>query len=245
MRVADGIEMLEIASNVMGKSSTINPTLIYDEDTVILVDAGFPGQLSQFREAIEKSGISFDRLSKVIITHQDIDHIGNLSGIISESKNGVEVLAQEIEKPYIQGDKTPVKVAQLEVNLDALPPEMKKIYEMLKAGFKNCITKVNIELKDGEELPYCGGIVILHTPGHTPGHICLYLKQTKTLIAGDMLGIENGLLIPSASRINYDNDLNLKSLDKLTKYDIQNVICYHGGLYDDNVNKRIAELAKQ
>ena len=27
------------------------------------------------------------------------------------------------------------------------------------------------------------------------------------------------------------------------KYDIETVICYHGGIYNDNVNKRIAELA--
>jgi glyoxylase-like metal-dependent hydrolase (beta-lactamase superfamily II) len=42
----------------------------------------------------------------------------------------------------------------------------------------------------------------------------------------------------------YDIDLAIKSLKKLIQMDIENVICYHGGLYKGNANQRIAELAK-
>jgi glyoxylase-like metal-dependent hydrolase (beta-lactamase superfamily II) len=38
-------------------------------------------------------------------------------------------------------------------------------------------------------------------------------------------------------------DLALKSLKKLTQYDIETVVCYHGGVYKKNANKRLAELA--
>ena len=44
MKIANGVEMLEITANIMGTPSTINPTLIWDNNTIILVDAGFPGQ---------------------------------------------------------------------------------------------------------------------------------------------------------------------------------------------------------
>jgi len=46
MRIAAGVEMLEISANTMGTPSIINPTLIYDNKIVILVDVGFPGQLA-------------------------------------------------------------------------------------------------------------------------------------------------------------------------------------------------------
>ncbi|TMA80768.1 MAG: MBL fold metallo-hydrolase, partial [Deltaproteobacteria bacterium] len=36
-----------------------------------------------------------------------------------------------------------------------------------------------------EQLPDCGGINVLHTPGHTAGHISLHLPRIKTMIAGD------------------------------------------------------------
>ena len=40
MKIADNIEMLELPMNLMGSERTIYPTLMWDEDNVILVDAG-------------------------------------------------------------------------------------------------------------------------------------------------------------------------------------------------------------
>lgn len=245
MKIVSGVEMLEIPSNIMGTLSVINPTLIWDNDVVILVDAGFPGQLTKIREAIEKVGVAFDKLNMVILTHHDIDHIGSVSSILKELPNRVKVLAHEEEKPYIDGEKRPIKVAKLEDNLNSLSEEMKIIYEKLKAGFQNCKVNVDKNLIGGEELPYCGGIKVIYTPGHTLGHICLYLKQSKTLIAGDALTIEDGMLVQSPLSINFDMDLSMKSLKKLTQYDIETVICYHGGIYKDKVNERIAELTNE
>ncbi|MHB1044349.1 MAG: MBL fold metallo-hydrolase [Eubacteriales bacterium] len=85
MKVADGLEMLELSANLFTGPSIIHPALVYDKDEVILVDAGFPGQLSIIREAVEKAGFHFGKLSKIIITHHDIDHIGSLSDIFKES----------------------------------------------------------------------------------------------------------------------------------------------------------------
>ena len=109
------------------------------------------------------------------------------------------------------------------------------------------LDKVNIDetLIDGQELPYCGGITVIHTPGHTPGHICLYIKQWKILIAGDIFCVNDGILCREDENLNFDNELNLESIQKLMKYDIETVICYHGGLYNNNVNERIAELASE
>lgn len=244
MRIAGGVEMLEISANIMGKPGIINPTLLWDKDAVILVDAGYPGQLTLIRDAVEKAGVPFNKLNMVILTHHDIDHIGSLSSIVKELPNKVEVLSHEEEKAYIEGEKRPIKVAKLEASLNSLSEEMKAIYEKLKAGFENCKTNVDRTLVDGEELPYCGGIKVIYTPGHTLGHICLYLKQSKTLIAGDMFAVEDGTLVKAPLFINYDQELSEKSLKKLTEYDMETVICYHGGAYMGNVNERIAELAK-
>jgi len=245
MKIVNGVEMFEISSNVMGTTSVISPTLIWDNDAVILVDAGFPGQLEAIREEIEKVGVKFDNVNMVIVTHHDIDHIGSLLSIVKEFPNTVQVLAHEEEKAYIEGEKQPLKLAKLEANLNILPEEMKVIYEKLKAGFENSKVKVNKTLRDDEELPYCGGIKVIYTPGHTLGHICLYLKQSKTLIAGDLLSIKEGVLVKASSSINFDDELTIKSLKKLKGYDIETVICYHGGMYNIKVNECIAELANK
>lgn len=243
MKIENGIYMLEISANIMGATKNINPTLISDKESLILIDTGFPGQLHDIREAVEKEGILFSKLDTVILTHQDIDHIGSISDILKEMPGRIKVLAHEEEKAYINGEKKPVKLAKLEAELEHLPDNVKMIYEKLKVGFKNSRVNVDKTLIDGQELPYLGGITVINTPGHTPGHIALYLKKFKVLIAGDILSVKDGLLVKADENINLDNELNMKSLKKLTKYDIETVICYHGGIYKDDVNKRIVELA--
>ncbi|EKQ57636.1 MULTISPECIES: MBL fold metallo-hydrolase [unclassified Clostridium] len=243
MRIENGIYMLEVPANIMEMEMVINLTLILDEDSLVLIDTGFPGQLHQIREVCEKEGIPFSKLNTVILTHQDIDHIGGISDILKEMPGRVKVLAHEEEKAYINGEKKPVKLSRLEDELDHLPANMKIIYEKLKAGFEKSRVNVNKTLIDLEELPYCGGITVVHTPGHTPGHISLYLEKWKILIAGDILCVKEGLLVKADQNINFDNELNKESLKKLMNYDIETVICYHGGVYKGKVNERIAELA--
>jgi glyoxylase-like metal-dependent hydrolase (beta-lactamase superfamily II) len=242
MRIAEGIKILKISTNIMGKSDMIYPTLFWDEDNVILVDTGFPGQLQQFHEALDQEGFPFNKLNKIIITHQDIDHVGNLKAILTESTKPIEVIACKEETPYINGEKTPIKLAKLEAMIDILPEQMKKIYEGMKSFYNSSQVNIDLMLVDGEELPFCGGITVIHTPGHTPGHICLYHKQSKTLIAGDALSVENKMLIKAAAFTNYDDNQAIESLMKLIKYDIDTIICYHGGVYKGDIARDLAKL---
>ncbi|MDQ8733233.1 MBL fold metallo-hydrolase [Paenibacillus sp. LHD-38] len=100
-------------------------------------------------------------------------------------------------------------------------------------------------MADAQELPLCGGIVVIGTPGHTPGHLSLYHKASKTLIAADALIVENDCLLGPTPNYCMDPALAKQSINKLTAYDIETVICYHGGLYADRVNERILELASE
>ena len=199
--------------------------------------------LHQIREAMARAGVPFDMLDKVIVTHQDIDHIGSLPDIVRESSHNLDVLCQEEERPYIEGQKPLVKMNQerLSKMLGSVPEEQRQQMEALFANPpKASVTTV---VADGEVLPYCGGITVIFTPGHTPGHICLYLNQSKILVSGDALVAADGELRGPNPQSAYDMETAMKSLKKLTQYDIETVICYHGGVYRDDANTRLAELA--
>ncbi|HBE79339.1 MAG TPA: MBL fold metallo-hydrolase, partial [Firmicutes bacterium] len=53
MKITDGIEMLAIEANLTLGPAIIYPVLVWDDNEVVLVDTGFPGQFSQFVEAIQ------------------------------------------------------------------------------------------------------------------------------------------------------------------------------------------------
>jgi glyoxylase-like metal-dependent hydrolase (beta-lactamase superfamily II) len=247
VRVANGVEMLEISATIMGKTNVIHPTLIWDEDTVILVDAGYPGQAPLIRDAMMKAGVRFDKLNKIIVTHQDLDHIGSLPDILNELPQRVEVLANEVEKPFIQGEKRLLKITPESIRraVSSLPPETPESWrKAFQAVLENPPkAKVDKTVVDEEVLPYCGGIVVINTPGHTPGHISLYHKPSKVLIAGDAMRVVDGQLFGPAPEYTLDMDTALLSLKKLQQYDIDAVVCYHGGLYNGNANQLIAQFA--
>jgi len=52
------------------------------------------------------------------------------------------------------------------------------------------------ELADGDELPFGGGsLKVVHTPGHTRGHLCFWLAEDRTLFAGDLVAGEGYIVI--------------------------------------------------
>ena len=233
--------MINLPMNLMGMNRTIYPTLIWDDDSVVLVDAGVTNSLPEIKNAMKDANILFEKLNKIIVTHQDIDHIGVIKSILDELPE-VKVIAHEEDKPYIQGEKKLIRLNSNFMNrINSLPKEEReKILDM----FENVHVEVNMTLTDGEELAYCGGIIVIHTPGHTPGHICLYHKKTKTLIVGDAMNVVDGQLIGPNKQIMNEEEgrIAINSLKKFEEYDIENVINYHGGLFNDNPNQRIKDL---
>jgi glyoxylase-like metal-dependent hydrolase (beta-lactamase superfamily II) len=247
MKIKNRVEMLSLSRNFIGSQGIIHPTLIVDEDNVILVDTGEPIHLATIFEAMEKAGIPINKLNKVIITHQDIDHIGTLPNLLTLFENKIEVLAHELEKPYIEGETPLIKLnvnrlTEKYLTLSEDQAEQRNHIEALLA--KPPSGKVDRLVKDGEILPYCGGITVLHTPGHTPGHISLYLNESKTLITGDAIVLMEGKLREPLEQFTPDMDTARKSLKKFTNFDVETIICYHGGLYSGNANEALAELAK-
>ncbi|HHT7165416.1 TPA: MBL fold metallo-hydrolase [Bacillus cereus] len=217
MEIAKGIGMLQLEF----QEFVIHPILLWDDEMAVLIDTGFPGQIEDIQVEMEKVGVSFDKLKVVILTHQDIDHIGSLPELLQRCRSNIKVYAHELDKPYIEGDLPLLK----EGNVENRPKG-----------------KVSDTMIDGQELPYCGGILILHTPGHTPGHISLYLKQSKILVAGDSMYSVNGML----GGIHAPTTINIKeaqqSLKKYLNLDIESVVCYHGGLSKGNIKIQLQNL---
>jgi glyoxylase-like metal-dependent hydrolase (beta-lactamase superfamily II) len=232
--MSQGLAVLEL--NIHG--FCLNPTLVWDDETAVLIDTGMPGQLEQIRFAMRGAGVSFDQLRAVILTHQDLDHIGSLPEILNQS-NHIEVYAHEFDQPYIEGSLPLIKTDPNRMSKEewaALPEHMQFLYKNPPKS------KVNKMLQDGQELPFCGGIQVIFTPGHTPGHISLYLKQCKTLVAGDAMVAFDGVLRGPVPQTTLDMKTATASLEKFLDLEIETVICYHGGVCAIKEKKQLENL---
>ena len=221
MKLAKNVEMLEITGQ-----GTYYPVLLWDENEVALIDTGLPGQFELLKEEIIRCGFTPKRITKVILTHQDLDHIGSAK-IFHDL--GAEIMAYNEEAPYIQGDTPLIKVADMEANLDKLPPERLEFYNRLKSAMPSLNVHVDSLLSDEQLLNFCGGIRVIHTPGHTPGHMALLLCEANVIVCGDAANIKDGLLVGAKPDYSHDMKAAEESFKRITSLNAAGYICYHGG----------------
>lgn len=209
----------------------INPTVLQDETGVTLIDCGYPRFLPVIETALEKHGISLPEVKRILLTHHDHDHMGAVHEWIARFSS-VRVFCSQEQEPYVTGKRKSLRLEQAEqIHSSASPEERAGA-----AGFLEMLRSVEYPskaeiLKDGEWLPFGGGLRVLDTSGHMPGHLSFYHEKGKTLVSGDALIVEDGKLCIASPEFVLDKTGELRSLKKLLNWDIQKVICYHGGEY--------------
>ena len=217
-----------------GVESILNLSLILDnEHGLTLVDTGLPGQMDLIEEALRKDGFTISELKQIILTHQDIDHVGSLHRLKERTLATVYAFSDEV--PYIDGTIAPIKMPSRE-----RLAEMPEIAAWLKL---HAPTSVDESIQDRQVLTKSAGAVVIATPGHTPGHISLYLPTTRTLIAGDALTSEAGTLSGPGERGTPDMALAGQSVKKLAELDVETIVCYHGGLVTEGASGQLERVA--
>ncbi len=236
------LHILDIEFDFSGQKQNIYPVVIQDELDLILVDCGYPNFLQLIEEAAIQRDIQFERITKLILTHHDIDHIGSAADLQKKYPH-IEIIAYESEYEYIDGTKKSMRLIQAEESLNELTDENKTNAEQF-IHFLKSIEPVHVNriLYRDEFLPWCGGINVIHTPGHTPGHISLYIPTSRTLIAGDAIVIENGKLNIANPQFCLNLKEAIQTVQRLQGYEISRLICYHGGLFKGDVKKALDQL---
>lgn len=210
----------------------IHPVVLCDETNCVLVDCGYIGALTKLEEALRSHEILPEDITHIIITHQDHDHVGALASF-KKKYSKVKILASAEEAPFISGTRKSLRLEQAEQLQKELPPQMqefgRRFCELLRSVEPVPIDQV---LYGGEQLPFCGGCQVISSPGHTPGHISLYIPEFDTIIAGDAIALEDGKPVIANPQFTLDMETANASLENLLAHSAKHIICYHGGLLE-------------
>src|ERR687898_156769 len=220
MRVANGVYVLPIPRSPHEPESFLNLTLIVDEQNGnTLVDAGLPGQAEAIGAALLEAGTGVRDLRRIIFTHQDLDHVGSGAALVRQS--GARVLAHSADAPHIDGS---LRLLKPSPEMLEQRPQMREVLERLDIA---------------------GGIRVFFTPGHTPGHLSLYLERSKILIAGDTLRAERGSLIGPNPSMTLEMGTAIQSIRRLADLEIDTIVCYHGGVVSEDVNGQLRRVIQE
>lgn len=227
--------VLPLAIERNGQLTVFNASLLLDATHgPTLVDTGLPAQFATVVAALAEAGVQVTDLRRIIISHQDIDHVGCLHELVQAS--GARVLASTVEAPFIDGSELP-RFARPEIL--AQRPELRSVAAQFQPS------AVDELLEDNTQLDLAGGVRVIFSPGHTPGHICLYLERTRTLLAGDALTSDNGQLHGPNSSATPDMAQAALSVQKLAALDLAAIVCYHGGVVDNDANGQIRRVVEE
>ncbi|TAK31643.1 MAG: MBL fold metallo-hydrolase [Chloroflexota bacterium] len=191
MEVVPGIHQLKvpIPDNPLG---FLNSYLIRGDGHYVLVDTGWNAKdsFASLEQQLNEIGVRFTDISQVVITHIHPDHFG-LAGKIKEV-SGAEVVVHEVEKSFIELRYQNWKVLLQEMatwmHVNGVPGA-----DLVK--LRNASEEImDVEYLSDPDRTVSGGetievgsmrFEIMWTPGHSPGHICLYEAQRRVLLSGD------------------------------------------------------------
>ena len=95
-------------------------------------------------------------------------------------------------------------------------------------------------------LPYCGGIKVIHIPGHTKGNCCYLIEDRKILIAGDtVFGDEEGNIFEPPERYCEDVKQATLEIERLLSYDFNRLLYTHGKDILSGAKEKVRELVER
>lgn len=235
------IHVLDISYEHGNRAETLHPVIIIEKDEMILVDCGYPGSLGLIIEAAAKQGIHLEHLTGLLLTHHDIDHMGSAADITRNFPR-VKVYASLKEAPYISGVKKSLRLQQAEDLFPALPEQHQPGALLFMEALNRLVPVAVQETLLNNDVLLEGALQVVATPGHTPGHISIYLPHDRVLLAADALVVEDGALAIANPQFTLDLPEAWASVNKLAKLDLCKIICYHGGVVEHGIPKQLFAL---
>lgn len=199
--------------------------LAVDADGLTLIDAGPPGSGATILRAIEGLGYGRGDLRRIVCTHGHPDHAG---GVRELDGPGVEVFLHPADREAIRSGPG-----------DLLRhPSRGRVFAAMTPPLDHAAA-----LEDGLVLPVLGGLVVVHTPGHTAGSVCLFAARQRLLFVGDNLQARFGRVTHASALYSDDVRQARRSVKRLTSLDVETIVFSHYPPLRERAAGVLADLA--
>jgi glyoxylase-like metal-dependent hydrolase (beta-lactamase superfamily II) len=168
----------------IGKAAVNSFALVDGDGSVTLVDCGVAKAPARIVAGLAAIGKHPSDVTRIVLTHVHPDHAGGAAEMAQ--RTGAPVLTHAADAEYAEAGRSP------KADKSFLSG---RILNRVNNG-KFAKFEVASPLADGDLLEVGGGLRVLHTPGHSPGHISLLHEPSKLLITGDAIFNVVGLRWP-------------------------------------------------
>jgi glyoxylase-like metal-dependent hydrolase (beta-lactamase superfamily II) len=240
----DGVHRVPLPVG-LHRIESINAYVLADGDRATLVDCGLwradaaDGGLGVLRDGLRQVGYELTDVSRIIITHAHIDHYG-LAGRLMEL-TGAQLFMHALTDLDCEKYRHPetAMARRRDTYADHGLPE--EDWEPVAHGladwlpYLHSVVEASVRLRGGERLDIGGrGWEVIHTPGHSAAHLCLYSPQLSAVLSGDHL--LPGVTPPVTFERGFDADplrSYLNSLERIAERDPRIVLPGHGAPFID------------
>lgn len=198
--------------------------LVLERD-LSLIDCGYVGSRGRIARAIAAHGRTMAELRRVVLTHAHPDHAGSARELAAA---GATIVLHPADWPGLQRGWRDV----------ARRPSRGGVFSAMTP------TPESFEpIEDGDVLPVLGGLRVIHTPGHTPGSVCLYGARDRILFVGDTLQRRFGRLSFASHLYSDDHVAARRAVQRLAALDVQTLVFGHYPALEIEATEELARLA--
>ncbi|GAC1469832.1 MAG: hypothetical protein PVSMB5_16600 [Ktedonobacteraceae bacterium] len=185
-------------------------TVLIEDEKPVLIDSGFGSDVPALLQWLSDAAIAPERLWLLINTHYHCDHAGGNHYL--QSQAGVRIAAQRWEARLINNRSS--EACSVLFLRQPIEPY-----------------RVDVALGDGDELVLGKRVLrVLHTPGHTLGHISLYFPQEKMLVCGDAVHDDDVSWINPFREGAGALERTMESIERLAQLDVRMAFSGHGAM---------------
>jgi glyoxylase-like metal-dependent hydrolase (beta-lactamase superfamily II) len=243
VEVLEGIYRLELPMPFELKH--VNVYLLRDGAGFTLIDTGL--QTDESRQALNQKlaemTVPVDDISRILITHIHPDHFG-LAGELRD-RSGAELVIHRLEvalmEPrYARAEDLVHDVAEW-LSKNGVPPAEAEFLKSASMAAREFVSVVEPDtlLEGAERLPLGSSeLLVVWTPGHSPGHCCFYWPDRRILFSGDHLlpKISPNIGLHPQSGADPLDDY-IQSLQRIQSLAIDTVLPAHGDPFQDHGNR--------